>query len=109
QRPNHIWGCDITYIRLRHGWLYLVAVLDWYSRYVVSWTLDERLELGFVLDVDCTQSTEPLGADASPIWCKLFSRGGAQWARPRKRTAASSSSRSFRPLRRATYVPRKRV
>ena len=50
QRPNHIWGCDITYIRLRHGWLYLVAILDWYSRYVVSWTLDETLELGFVLD-----------------------------------------------------------
>jgi len=50
QRPNHIWGCDITYIRLRHGWLYLVAILDWYSRYVISWTLDETLELGFVLD-----------------------------------------------------------
>lgn len=50
QRPNHIWGCDITYIRLRHGWLYLVAVLDWFSRDVVSWTLDETLELGFVLD-----------------------------------------------------------
>lgn len=50
QRPNHIWGCDITYIRLRHGWLYLVAILDWYSRYVVSWGLDETLELGFVLD-----------------------------------------------------------
>lgn len=50
QRPNHIWGCDITYVRLRHGWLYLAAVLDWYSRYVVSWTLDETLELGFVLD-----------------------------------------------------------
>jgi putative transposase len=50
QRPNHIWGCDITYIRLRHGWLYLVAILDWYSRYVVSWRLDETLGLGFVLD-----------------------------------------------------------
>ena len=50
QRPNHIWGCDITYVRLRHGWLYLAAVLDWYSRYVISWTLDETLELGFVLD-----------------------------------------------------------
>lgn len=44
-RPNQIWGCDITYIRLRHGWLYLVAILDWYSRYVRSWTLDETLEL----------------------------------------------------------------
>jgi len=34
--PNHIWGIDITYIRLRGGWMYLVAILDWYSRYVVS-------------------------------------------------------------------------
>lgn len=50
ERPNHIWGCDITYIRLRHGWLYLVAILDWFSRYVVSWALDETLELDFVLE-----------------------------------------------------------
>ena len=50
QRPNEVWGCDITYIRLRHGWLYLVAILDWWSRYVISWQLDETLELGFVLD-----------------------------------------------------------
>lgn len=50
QRPNQIWGCDITYIRLRYGWLYLVAILDWWSRYVLSWQLDETLELGFVLD-----------------------------------------------------------
>jgi putative transposase len=48
--PNHIWGCDITYIRLRHGWLYLVAIIDWFSRYVISWRLDETLEIGFVLD-----------------------------------------------------------
>jgi putative transposase len=47
--PNHIWGIDITYIRLAHGWLYLTAVLDWYSRYVVSWTLSPTLELDFVL------------------------------------------------------------
>jgi putative transposase len=50
QRPNHVWGCDITYIRLRHGWLYLVAILDWFSRYVISWMVDETLEIGFVLD-----------------------------------------------------------
>ena len=47
--PNHIWGIDITYIRLRAGWMYLVAILDWYSRYVVSWALDDTLELPFVL------------------------------------------------------------
>jgi putative transposase len=47
--PNHIWGIDMTYIRLRGGWMYLVAILDWYSRYVVSWELDQTLEMSFVL------------------------------------------------------------
>ncbi|HEX4208126.1 MAG TPA: IS3 family transposase [Ktedonobacteraceae bacterium] len=47
--PNHIWGIDITYIRLQAGWMYLVAILDWYSRYVVSWKLDQTLELPFIL------------------------------------------------------------
>jgi len=48
--PNHVWGIDITYIRLQKGWMYLVAILDWYSRYVVSWALDQTLELPFVLE-----------------------------------------------------------
>jgi len=48
--PNHVWGIDITYVRLQAGWLYLVAVLDWYARYVVAWDLDQTLELGFVLE-----------------------------------------------------------
>ena len=47
--PNHIWGIDITYIRLPGGWLYLVAVLDWYSRRILSWALSQTLELDFVL------------------------------------------------------------
>lgn len=47
--PNHVWGIDITYIRLRRGWLYLVAVIDWFSRYVVSWELDQTLEMPFVV------------------------------------------------------------
>ncbi len=47
--PNHVWGIDITYIRLRGGWLYLVAVIDWFSRYVVSWELDQTLEMPFVV------------------------------------------------------------
>jgi len=49
EHPNHIWGIDITYIRLAHGWLYLTAVLDWYSRYMLSWTLSQSLEMDFVL------------------------------------------------------------
>ena len=48
--PNHIWGTDITYIRMAHGFLYLVAYLDWYSRYVLSWRLSTTLEIAFVLD-----------------------------------------------------------
>jgi putative transposase len=47
--PNHVWGIDITYVALRKRWLYLVAILDWYSRYVVSWELSETLDLAFVL------------------------------------------------------------
>ena len=48
-RSDQVWGVDITYIRMRHGWLYLVAFLDWFSRYVVAWELSETLEMGFVL------------------------------------------------------------
>lgn len=47
--PNHVWGIDITYIRMLKGWMYLVAVLDWYSRYVISWELDQTLEMPFVV------------------------------------------------------------
>ena len=49
ERPNQVWGIDITYIRLRAGWMYLVAILDWFSRYVVAWELDQTLEMPFVL------------------------------------------------------------
>jgi putative transposase len=49
-KPNEVWGIDITYIRLRAGWLYLVAVLDWFSRYIISWALDQTLEMAFVLE-----------------------------------------------------------
>jgi putative transposase len=48
--PNQVWGTDITYVPLRGGWLYLVAVLDWYSRYVLSWALSDSLEMPFVVD-----------------------------------------------------------
>ena len=50
QRPNHIWGTDITYIRMRHGFLYLSAYLDWFSRFVLSWKLSTTLEIEFVLE-----------------------------------------------------------
>lgn len=48
--PNHIWGTDITYIRMKQGFLYLVAFLDWYSRFVVSWRLSTTLDVRFCLE-----------------------------------------------------------
>ena len=42
-RPNQVWGVDITYIRMRHGFLYLVAIIDWFSRYVLAWELSNSL------------------------------------------------------------------
>jgi putative transposase len=49
-RPNQVWSSDITYIPLRHGFLYLVAVMDWYSRYVISWRLSNTLEGSFCVE-----------------------------------------------------------
>jgi putative transposase len=63
-RPNQVWGVDITYVRMRGGWMYLVAVLDWFSRFVVSWAVDDTLELPFVLE-----ATQRALAQATPeIW-----------------------------------------
>ena len=49
QRPNQVWSADITYIRLQSGFVYLMAILDWFSRYVVAWELSISLEVGFCL------------------------------------------------------------
>jgi len=48
-RPNQVWAIDITYIRLSHGFVYLVAVMDWFSRYVLSWELSNSLDVYFCL------------------------------------------------------------
>jgi putative transposase len=48
-RSNQVWGIDITYIPMHKGWLYLVAIIDWFSRYVVSWELSTSLEVDFCL------------------------------------------------------------
>lgn len=49
-RPDQVWASDITYLPLRHGFLYLVAVMDWYSRYVLSWGLSNTLTGSFCLE-----------------------------------------------------------
>ena len=49
-RPNQVWATDITYIPMRRGFAYLVAILDWFSRYVVSWQLSNSLDRHFCLE-----------------------------------------------------------
>ena len=49
-RPNQVWATDITYIPMRRGFIYLVAVIDWYSRKVLSWRISNTLTTDFCLD-----------------------------------------------------------
>jgi putative transposase len=49
-RPNQVWAADITYIRLWRGFVYLMAVIDWYSRYVLSWALSVTLDAWFCIE-----------------------------------------------------------
>lgn len=53
ERPNQVWSTDITYIRLAHGFAYLVAIMDWYSRRVLTWRISNSMDQSFC--VDCLQ------------------------------------------------------
>jgi putative transposase len=50
ERVNQVWSCDITYIRLAHGFVYLMAIMDWYSRFVLAWKVSISLDGGFCLE-----------------------------------------------------------
>lgn len=60
-RPDQVWSTDITYVPMRHGFLYLTAVMDWYSRYVLSWRLSNTLEGSF-----CVEALEAALLQARP-------------------------------------------
>lgn len=49
-RPNQVWAADITYVPMERGFLYLVAIVDWRSRYVLSWRVSNTLDTGFCLE-----------------------------------------------------------
>ena len=51
ERPDQVWSTDITYVPLPAGFMYLAAVIDWYSRYVVAWRLSNTLDGSFCLDM----------------------------------------------------------
>ena len=61
KKVNQVWGADITYIRMRHGWVYLVAIMDWLSRYVLSRELSTTLEADF-----CIRALERALSSANP-------------------------------------------
>lgn len=61
-RPNQVWSTDITYVRMQSGFVYLTAVIDWYSRYVLSWRLSNSLDADFcrealeeALEISCPE------------------------------------------------------
>jgi putative transposase len=60
-RPNQVWAADITYVPLPQGFMYLVAVMDWFSRYVLAWQLSNTLEVTFCVTAlrQALQQTEP--------------------------------------------------
>jgi len=62
ERPNQVWSVDITYIRLRHGFAYLVAIIDWYSRSVLSWRLSNTMDKSFC----CEALDEALARHGKP-------------------------------------------
>jgi len=61
ERPNQVWASDITYIRLRRGFVYLVAIMDWFSRYVLSWSVSVTMDVHF-----CLEALDNAIAKASP-------------------------------------------
>jgi putative transposase len=85
--PDHVWGVDITYVRIESGWLYLVAVLDWFSRYIVSWELSQSLGQNFVTSavVNALSTSKPEiwnsdqgGHFTSPQYTGLLTGAGVQ-------------------------------
>ena len=50
ERPNHVWATDITYIPMRRGFVYLVAIVDWYSRRILAWRLSNTLTTDFCIE-----------------------------------------------------------
>jgi len=86
-KPDHVWSIDITYIPIRSSWLYLVAIMDWYSRYVVSYAIDDTLDISFVLESceNALKKTSPVIMNSdqgshftSPKYTELFISAGSQ-------------------------------
>ena len=85
--PNQVWSIDITYIPVKTDWLYLVAIIDWYSRYVLDWRISDCMEIGFVLETShaalSKATPEIMNSDqgshfTSPQYTDIFLDAGAK-------------------------------
>ena len=85
--PNQVWGTDITYIRLNKGFCYLVALIDWYSRYVVAWQLSDTLHMDFCLEnlsralmqaTPVIHNSDQGSHFTSPTYTDILTNGGIQ-------------------------------
>jgi putative transposase len=83
--PNQVWSADITYIRLSQGFAYLVAILDWFSRYVLSWSLSPTLDawfcVGALREALRTATPEMFNTDqgsqfTSGAWIEVLTKAG---------------------------------
>lgn len=72
-RPNQVWCADITYVYMHKGYMYLVAVMDWYSRYVLSWRISNSLDASF-----CADALDEALDIATP---EIFNGSSNKWAR----------------------------
>lgn len=74
-RSNQVWGIDMTYLRMKRGLMYLVAIIDWHSRYIIIYELDQTLEIGFVLEAvkRALEQTQPeiLNSDQGSYFTSL--------------------------------------
>ena len=85
--PDQVWSIDITYIPVKTSWLYLVAIIDWYSRFVLHWQLSDTMEIDFVLDTSRkalnVSSPEIMNSDqgshfTSPKFTQIFPDAGSK-------------------------------
>ena len=87
-RPNQVWSTDITYVRLAHGFMYLVAIIDWYSRKVLAWKVSNTMDVSFCLEC-LTDALNEYGAPeifntdqgsqfTSSSWIKILQEHGCK-------------------------------
>ena len=94
--PDQVWSIDITYIPVKTNWLYLVAIIDWYSRFVLHWQLSDTMEIDFVLDTSRkalnVSSPEIMNSDqgshfTSPKFTQIFLDAGSKISMDHRRHA----------------------